>query len=105
MVLYAYVCVCAFSLRQESQVGSWETNPCFFRVVHSQLVPEQGRGKTHMKASKNHNNVIGEERLPHIRTIVVPLGGKIIYLFFYATMELHQRRYVVIFGVLFLFYC
>jgi hypothetical protein len=43
-----------------------------------------------MKASKNHNNVIGEERLAHIRTIVVSLGGKLIYVFFIATMKLHR---------------
>jgi hypothetical protein len=58
-----------------------------------------------MKASKNHNNVIGEERLAHIRTIVVSLGGKLTYMFFYATTELHQQRYVVIFRVLILFCC
>jgi hypothetical protein len=40
-------------------VGSWDTNPCFFRGVLSQLVPEQDWGKTHMKASKNHDKVIG----------------------------------------------
>jgi hypothetical protein len=34
-----------------------------------------------MKASKNHNNVGGEERLAHIRTIVVSLGGNLTYLF------------------------
>jgi hypothetical protein len=56
-----------------------------------------------MKASKNHNNVVGEERLTHIWTIVVSLGGKLIYVLFYATMKLHQRRYVVIFGVFILF--
>jgi hypothetical protein len=39
------------------------------------------RGQTHMKAYKNHNNVVGEERLGHIRTIVVSLGGKLTYLF------------------------
>jgi hypothetical protein len=43
-----------------------------------------------MKASKNHNNVIGEERLAHIRTIVVSLGGKLTYAFFYTNTELHQ---------------
>jgi hypothetical protein len=58
-----------------------------------------------MKASKNHNNVIGDERLAYIRTIVVYLGGKLTYVFIYATKELHQRRYVVIFGVLILFSC
>jgi hypothetical protein len=40
----------------------------------SQLVPEQDWGKTHTKASKNHNNVFGEERLALIRTLVVSLG-------------------------------
>jgi hypothetical protein len=58
-----------------------------------------------MKASKNCNNVISEERLAHIRTIVISLGGKVTYVFFYATMELHQRIYVVIFRVFILFYC
>jgi hypothetical protein len=47
---------------------------------HSWLL-EQDWGQTHTKASKNHNNVVGEERLAHIRTIVVSLGGKLTYLF------------------------
>jgi hypothetical protein len=34
-----------------------------------------------MKASKNHNTIVGQERLAHIRTIVVFLGGKLTYLF------------------------
>ncbi len=55
--------------------------PVIFEVVLSQLVPEQDWGKTHMKASKNCNNAFGEERLAHIRTIVVSLGGKLTYLF------------------------
>jgi hypothetical protein len=55
-----------------------------------------------MKASKNHN-VFGEECLAHIRTLVVSLGGKLTYVLIYATTELHQRRYVVIFGVFILF--
>jgi hypothetical protein len=49
--------------------------------------------------------MIGEEHLAHMRTIVVSLDGKLTYVFFYATTELHQRRYVVIFGVLILFCC
>jgi uncharacterized FlgJ-related protein len=65
-------------------------------VVLSQLVPEQDWGKTHTKVSKNRNNVFGEERLAHIRTLVVSLGGKLTYVLIYSTMELHQRRYVVI---------
>jgi hypothetical protein len=40
-------------------------------------------GQTHMKASKNYNNVVGEEQLAHIRTIVVSLGDKLTYLFIY----------------------
>jgi hypothetical protein len=40
-----------------------------------------------MKASKNHNNVVGEERLGHIWTIVVSLGGKLTYVFLCATMD------------------
>jgi hypothetical protein len=43
-----------------------------------------------MKAFKNHNNIFSEERLAHIRTIVVFLGGKLTYVFFYVTTELHQ---------------
>jgi hypothetical protein len=58
-----------------------------------------------MKASKNHNIIVGEERLAHIRSIVVSLGGKLTFVFFYATTELHQRKYVVIFGVFILFCC
>jgi uncharacterized FlgJ-related protein len=79
--------------------------PLISEVVLSQLVPEQDWGKTHTKASKNRNNIFGEECLAHIRTLVVSLGGKLTYVLFYATMELHQRRYVVIFGVFILFCC
>jgi prolipoprotein diacylglyceryltransferase len=43
-----------------------------------------------MKVSKNYNYVYGEEHLAHIRTIVVFLGGKLTYVLFYATTELHQ---------------
>jgi hypothetical protein len=43
-----------------------------------------------MKTSKNHNNIVGEERLAHITTIVVSLDGKLTYVFFYVTTELHQ---------------
>jgi hypothetical protein len=38
-------------------------------------------GQTQIKASKNHNNVVGEEWLALIRTIVLSLGGKLTYLF------------------------
>jgi hypothetical protein len=69
------------------------------------MVSEQDQDKTHMEASKNRNNVVGEERLARIRTIVVSSGGKLTYVFFYATTELHQRKYIVIFGVLILFCC
>jgi hypothetical protein len=82
-----------------------EDKPLIFEMVLLQLVSEQDWGKTHMKESKNRNNVFGEERLAHIRTIVVSLGGNLTYVLFYATTELHQRRYVVIFGVFFLFCC
>jgi hypothetical protein len=58
-----------------------------------------------MKASKNHNNIFGEERLAHIRIIVVSLGGMLTYVLIYATTELHQQRYVVIFGLFILFCC
>jgi hypothetical protein len=79
--------------------------PLISEMVLSQLLPEQDWGKMHMKASKNHNNVFREERFAHIRTIVVSLGGMLTYVLIYATTELHQRRYVVIFRVFILFYC
>jgi hypothetical protein len=63
--------------------------PLISEVVLSQLVPEHAWGKTHTNASKNHNNIFGEEHLAHIRTIVVSLSGKLTYVLFYATTELH----------------
>jgi hypothetical protein len=104
-IVCLYVCVCAFSLHRKSPDMILGDKPLISEVVLSQLVPEQDWGKTHIKASKNHNNVFGEERLAHIRTIVVSLGGKLTYVLFYATTELHQWRYVVIFRVFILFYC
>jgi hypothetical protein len=86
-------------------IWSWETNPSFMMWFCYSWLLEHEWDKTHMKASKNCNNVFSEERLAHIRTIVVSLGDKLTYVFFYATMELHQWRYVVIFGVFTLFYC
>jgi hypothetical protein len=38
-----------------------------------------------MKASKNCNNIVSEECYANIRTIVVSLGGKLTYVFFYTT--------------------
>jgi hypothetical protein len=79
--------------------------PIISEVVLSQLVSEQDWDKTHTKASKNHNNAFSEERLAHIRILVVSLGGKLTYMLIYATTELHQQMYVVIFGVFILFCC
>jgi hypothetical protein len=93
MVLYAYVCIYAFSLRGESLGRILGDIPAFSGGgggVLSQLASEQDRGKTHMKVSKNHNNVISEEFLAHIRTIVVSLDDNLTYVLFYATMKLHQ---------------
>jgi hypothetical protein len=78
--------------------------PLISEVVLSQLVSEQDCDKTHMKASKNHNNVFGEEHLAHIRTIIVSLDDMLTYVLIYVTTKLHQRMYVVIFGVFILFY-
>jgi hypothetical protein len=79
--------------------------PLISEVVLSQLVPEQDWGKTYMKASKNHNNIFSEECLAHIRTIIVYLGGMLTYVLIYVTTKLHQRMYVVIFGVfIFVYY-
>jgi hypothetical protein len=97
LVLYAYVCVCAFSLRRESPDMILGDKPLISEVILSHLVSEQDWGKTHTKASKNRNNAFGEERLAHIRTLVVSLGGELTYVLIYETTELHQRRYVVIF--------
>jgi hypothetical protein len=99
------LCVCAFSLHRESPNMILGDKPLIVEVVLSQLVPEQDWDKTHIKASKNRNNIFGEERLAHIRILVVSLGGKLTYVLIYATTELHQRRYVVIFRVFILFYC
>jgi hypothetical protein len=104
-IVCLFVCVCAFSLHRKSLDMILGDKPLIFEVVLSQLVPEQDWGKTHTKASKNHNNAFGEERLAHIRTLVVSLGGKLTYVLIYATTELHQQRYAVIFGVFILFYC
>jgi hypothetical protein len=70
------VYVCAFSLRRESSDMIVGDKPLISKVVLSQLVSEQDWGKMHTKASKNYNNIFGEEHLAHIRTIVVSLGGK-----------------------------
>jgi hypothetical protein len=78
--------------------------PLISEVVLSQLVPEQDWSKTHTKISKNRNNAFGEEHLANMRTLIVSLGGKLTYVLIYATTKLHQRRYVVIFGVFILFY-
>jgi hypothetical protein len=99
------VSVCAFLLRRESPNMILGDKPLISEMVLSQLVPEQDWGKTHTKESKNRNNAFSEERLAHIRTLVVSLGGKLTYVLIYATTELHQRRYVLIFGVFILFYC
>jgi hypothetical protein len=52
MVLYAYVCDCAFLLHRESLDMILGDKHLISEVVLSQLVPEQDWGKTHMKASK-----------------------------------------------------
>ncbi len=100
------ICVC-LRILASSRIPRYDLGkkPLIFEVVLSQLVPEQDWGKTHTKVSKNHNNAFGEERLAHIRTLVVSLGGKLTYVLIYATMKLHRPRYAVIFGVFILFCC
>jgi hypothetical protein len=83
-------CVCVFSPRRESPGMTMGDKPFNSEVVLSQLVSEPDWGKTHTKASKNHNNIVSEERLAHTRTIVVSSCGKLTYMFFYTTMKLHQ---------------
>jgi hypothetical protein len=81
-------CVCVFSLHRESSDMILGDEPLISKVILSQLVIREDWGKTHTKASKNHNNIAGEEWLAHIRTIVVSLGGKLTYIFLYATTDL-----------------
>jgi hypothetical protein len=88
-------CVCAFSLHRESPDMILGDKPLISEVVLLQLVSEQDWDQTHTETSKNHNDIVGEKRLAHIRTIVVSLGGKLTYVFLYATMDLLRRRYVV----------
>jgi hypothetical protein len=104
MVLYAYVlCLCILASSRIPWYDLGRQIPAFSGGFYHRWYQSQVRCKTHTKASKNHNNVIGEKRLAHIRTIVVSLAGKLTYVFFYAITELHQWRYVMIFGVLILF--
>jgi hypothetical protein len=100
------MCVFAHSRFAENPpIWSWETNPAFLRwFCHNWYQSKIGVKHTR-KHLKNCNNAFGEERLAHIRTLVVSLGGKLTYVLIYATTKLHQWRYVVIFGVFILFYC
>jgi prolipoprotein diacylglyceryltransferase len=84
------MCVFAHSFFIENPpVGSWEITPAFLGgFCHSWH--QSKIGVKHTEASKNLNNVVSEERLAHIRIIVVFLGGKLTYVFFYATTEMHQ---------------
>jgi hypothetical protein len=71
MVLYAFMrCVCIFSLCRESPDMILGDKTLISKVVLSQLVSEEDWGETHTKASKNHNYVVDEERLAHIKSIV-----------------------------------
>jgi hypothetical protein len=80
-------------------------NPSVQRWFYHSWLLGQDWGSTYVKASKNHNNIVSVERLAHMRTIVVCLGGKLNYVFLYAIMDLLHRRYDVIIGVLILFCC
>jgi hypothetical protein len=85
------MCVFAHSRFTEIPlISSWETNPLFLRWFYHSWYQSKIGGKTHTKASKNRNNAFSEERLAHIRTLVVSLGGKLTYVLIYATTELHQ---------------
>jgi hypothetical protein len=77
-------------------------NPLISDVVLSQLVLEQNWGKTHMKASKNHNNIFSDEHLAHIRTIVVSLGGKLTYVLIYTTTEFASTNVCYDFWIVYL---
>jgi hypothetical protein len=99
------MCACAFSHHREFPGRILGDKPLLFPGGFYHSWHQSKNGWKHTEASKNRNNVVDEEHLAHIRTIVVFLGGKITYVFFYATTELHQWRYVVIFGVLILFCC
>jgi hypothetical protein len=106
MVFYAYMyCVCVFSLHQESPDMILGDKPLISEVVLSKFIISARLGKTHIKASKNHNNIFDKKHLAYISATLVSLDGKLTYVLFYATMELHQRRYVMIFGMFILFCC
>jgi hypothetical protein len=90
MILYPYVCVCVFSLRRESLDRILGDKPLLFQGGSVTVGIREDNGKTHTEASKNHNNVIGEEHLAHIRTIVVFLDDNVTYMFFYVILELHE---------------
>jgi hypothetical protein len=75
MVLYAWWCVC--NILASSRTIRYDLGR------QTSVISEQDWGQTHTKASKNHNNVVGEEQLAHIRTIVVSFGGKLKYFFIY----------------------
>jgi hypothetical protein len=54
------MCVFVYShFIENPSIGSYETKPCFFRKVLSQLVSEKDQGQTHTEASKNRNNIYG----------------------------------------------
>jgi hypothetical protein len=72
MVLYVSMCcVCVFSFHRESLDMILGDKLLILKVILSQLVSEQDCDKTHIKISKNCNNVIVELHLAHIRIIVV----------------------------------
>jgi hypothetical protein len=87
---------------ENPSIWYWEINP-YFSGGSITVGTRADRGKIHTKAFKNRNNIVSEERLAHIRTIVISLDGKLTYVFFYSTTEMHRQMYVVIFGVLILF--
>jgi hypothetical protein len=90
MVLYDYVlCLCILASSRIARYDLGRQTLPFSGGFYQSWYQSQVRSKTHMKTSKNRNNVVDEERLAHIRAIIVSLGGKLTYVFFYATTELH----------------
>ena len=72
--MYLNACLCVFvhsRFVENPLIAILATTPLISEVGMSQLVSELYRGKYTLGSTKNHDRAYGEERLAHIRTIVV----------------------------------
>jgi hypothetical protein len=91
-------CVLASPRIAQTDPGRWTP---LDEVVLSQLVSEQSWCNT-PSTYKSQLHFVGEDRLAHIRTIVVSSGGKLTYLFIYL-FEIASTNVCGDFGVLVFF--